>query len=352
MNKNWFKRHVKFIIGMIIGMAIPGIVFAATILYASDEVSYDNSATGFESSDVQGALDELYLLCKGDSPSGANNPSGKAPIKKLAVGDYFTMEPDKDTYTIEQKLTGYEEEQKIKPNELTLWRVIKINGDRTIDAVSEYVSSDEVHFEGVVGYANLVGGLQKIAEQYKNKDFTDSVRIMGFNKQTENISFKESFDGSEAADLFEASDLTEGDGVEAGDGEFGDTLYLKDYLLVSSLYKEDKKEEKETEEEKDDECKLGLCAYKVDTEENTPYWLASRGRDISKDPEIAYFTGRSIDDKGKLKHDDFLRGYNLSDKEWKDYSSANALRPIITLYRGISIKDGKGTKDNPYTFSN
>ncbi len=341
MNKNWFKRHVKFIIGMIIGMAIPGIVFAATILYASDEVSYDNSATGFESSDVQGALDELYLLCKGDSPSGANNPSGKAPIKKLAVGDYFTMEPDKDTYTIEQKLTGYEEEQKIKPNELTLWRVIKINGDRTIDAVSEYVSSDEVHFEGVVGYANLVGGLQKIAEQYKNKDFTDSVRIMGFNKQTENISFKESFDGSEAADLFEASDLTEGDGVEAGDGEFGDTLYLKDYLLVSDLYKEDKNEK--------EYCESGLCAYKVGTEKKTQYWLASRGRDISTDPKIAYYTGRSIDDNGDLKHNDLLRGYNLSNHDWSNYSSFNALRPIITLYKEVTIKDGEGSKNNPYT---
>ncbi len=348
MNKNWFKKHVKFIIGMIIGMTIPGIVFAATILYASDEVSYDNTATGFESSDVQGALDELYLLCKGDSPSGANNSSGKAPIKKLAVGDYFTMEPDKDTYTIEKSITGYEEEQKIKPNELTLWRVIKVNGDRTIDAVSEYVSSDEVHFEGITGYANLVGGLQKIAEQYKNKDYTDSVRIIGFNEQISNISFKESFDGSEAAELFEASDLTEGDGVEAGNGEFGDTLYLKDYLLVSNVYKEDKKDEKE----EDDDCELGLCAFKVDSEEKVPYWLASRGRDISKDPEIAYFTGRSIDDKGKLKHNDFLRGYNLDEKEWKDYSSANALRPIITLYRGISIKDGKGTKDSPYTLTN
>ncbi len=341
--KNVLKKHIKFIIGLIIGMAIPGLVYAATILYASDEVSYDNSVTGFTSSDVQGALDELYLLCRGDDPSGASNVSGKSPVKKLKVGDYFTMKPDKDIYTIDEKETGYDETQEIKPSELTLWRVININEDKTIDAVSEYVSSDIVYFEGVVGYANLVGGLQKIADQYRRKGFTNSVRIMGFNEQTSNISFMNSFDGSEAVELFEASDLTEGNGVEAGNGEFGDTLYLKDYLLVSDLYKK---------ENEDEECELGLCAYKVGTKDKSSYWLASRGRDISKDPEIAYFTGRSIDDTGKLKHNDFLRGYELSEKEWKDYSSSNAIRPVLTLYRGIYVDEGKGTKDNPYILAN
>ena len=56
MKKAWFKKHIKFVIGIIVGMAIPALVYAATILYASSEVSYDNTATGFESTDVQGAL--------------------------------------------------------------------------------------------------------------------------------------------------------------------------------------------------------------------------------------------------------------------------------------------------------
>lgn len=338
---NRIKKHIKFIIGLMIGMAIPGLVFAATILYASNEVSYDNTVTGFQSTDVQGALDELYLLC---SPEADGAKGGRSiPIKKLNVGDYFTMVPDEDTYKIEEKVTGYSEEQKIVPNELTLWRVININDDKTIDAVSEYVSSDKVYFEGITGYANLVGGLQEIAKSYEKEGYTESIRIIGYNKQTLTITNESSFDGTTPSDLFEASDLTTGTGVEVGSGEFGDTLYLKDYLLVSDLYKEDNNVE--------EYCESGLCAYKVDTKTKTKYWLSSRGRDISKDPKIAYYTGRSIDDEGNLKHNDLLRGYNLGNYEWDDYSSYNALRPIVTLYSTVSIKDGEGSKKDPYTLS-
>ncbi len=333
-------KHIKFIIGFIIGLVIPGLVFAATILYSGDEVSYDNTVTGLGNNDVQTALDELYSLCRGE-PAGGRSAGTKTPIKKLKVGDYFTMKADKEKYKLEEKDTGYGEEQEIKPDELTLWRVIEINDDNTIDAVSEYVSSDKVSFRGIKGYANLIGGLQKIAEQYEKDEYTSKVRIMGYNDQTETIANESSFDGSSSADLFEASDLTTGNGVEVGSGEFGDTLYLEDYLLVSELYKNDDNE--------DEYCESGLCAYEVDTKDKTQYWLSSRGRDISKDPKIAYFTGRTIDDEGKLKHNDFLRGYNLSNHDWSDYTSSNALRPIITLYAGISAKDGKGSKEDPYT---
>ncbi len=345
MKKISLKKQIKFIIGFVIGLAIPSLVFAATILYASNEVSYDNSATGFASTDVQEAIDELYFLCSPDEKSSSANVTGsrKSAIKRLSVGDYFILEPDKDKYSIDKEDTGYSEDQEIKPNELTLWRVININDNRTIDAVSEYVSSDNVYFKGVEGYSNIVGELQKIAEEYKKDGYTSSVRIIGFDDQTLNITNKSSFDGTNPSDLFEASDITTGSGVEVMNGEYGDTLYIKDYLLVSDLYKEDKNE--------DNYCESGLCAYEVDTKNKSEYWLASRGRDISKDPKISYYTGRSIDKEGKLLHNNLLRGYNLDNHEWNDYSSFSALRPIITLYSTIGIDKGEGTKDNPYTLS-
>ncbi len=341
MKKLWLKRHIKFIIGLIIGIAVPGLVYAATILYASEEVSYDNSATGMSSTDVQAALNELYLLCKGDDPSKGGR--SQSSIRKLGVGDYFMLEPDTDKYKIEKDVTGYTEDQEIEPNELTLWRVIKVNDDRTIDAVSEYVSSDKVYFKGTIGYANFVGGLQTIAEQYKVKEYTSSVRIFGFNDQTLSLKNTSSFDGTNPSELFEASDLTEGEGVESGEGENGDTLYLKDYLLISDLYQKDKNE--------DIYCKSGLCAYEVNTKTKTEYWLASRGRDISNDPKIAYYTGRSINEEGNLKHNSYLRGYNISDEVWEDHVSLSALRPIITLYSTIKIDKGDGTKEKPFTLS-
>ncbi len=336
------KRRISFIIGLIIGLAVPSLVFAATILYSGDEVSYDNSVSGLSSTQVQDALDELYLLCRGDTIN--KNTVGsirKSLIRRMKVGDYFTLEPDNSSYTVSKENTGYSEDQEIKPNELNLWRVINVNDNGTMDAVSEYVSSDIVNFSGVVGYSNLVGGLQEIANQYKKDGYTSRARIIGFNDQTSTIINKSAFDGTTPSDLFEVDDNTTGTGAEVMNGEYGDTLYLKDYLLVSDLYKNDKNV--------DNYCESGLCAYTVDTNVKGNYWLASRGRDISTDPKIAYYTGRNIDDEGNLLHNNLLRGYNLDEYSWDDYTSYNALRPIITLYSNIGIKGGKGSKDEPYT---
>ena len=113
--------------------------------------------------------------------------------------------------------------------------------------------------------------------------------------------------------------------------------------MVSDLYKKDNN--------KDEYCESGLCVYEVNTKTKTNYWLSSRGRDTSDDSKISYYTGRSIDDAGELKHNNLLRGYNLDSNNWSDYSSSNALRPIITLYSTITVKDGAGTKYSPYTLS-
>ena len=59
--KVFLKNNIKLFLGIIIG----GIVFGtigvyAAILYASSDVSYDNTTSGLTSTNVQDALDELY----------------------------------------------------------------------------------------------------------------------------------------------------------------------------------------------------------------------------------------------------------------------------------------------------
>lgn len=339
------KKHIKFIVGIMIGMFIPGIVYAATIMYASNEVSYDNSVSGLQAVNVQEALDELYSLCLPES----EGRSGKAaPVtgssKRLKVGDYFTMKADKDNFGIDVNITGYSSDQTIKPSELSLWRVIKVNDNGTVEAISEYVSSDEVYFKGILGYANFVGGLQTIAKEYKKDGYTSSIRIMGYDKQSLKIEDRSSFDGSKSSEMFESKDPTSGNGEEYSDGVDGDTLYLKDYLLVSELYKEDNN--------KDNYCESGVCAYKVNTEKKVKYWLSSRARAKSSEKNYSYYTGRSINDDGELVREDLFRGYSLTNDNWSDYSSSSYLRPIVTLYSKVKIASGLGTKGKPYTLSN
>lgn len=71
------------------------------------------------------------------------------------------MTPQNSSYTTRTKYTGYNTLQTINPKELNLWRVIRVNSDGTVDALSEYVSSTSVYFSEFVGYQKNVGYLNK-----------------------------------------------------------------------------------------------------------------------------------------------------------------------------------------------
>ena len=53
--------NIKTVVAFILGVIVSGTtVYAATILFASNEVSYDNTRSGMSVTNVQDALDELY----------------------------------------------------------------------------------------------------------------------------------------------------------------------------------------------------------------------------------------------------------------------------------------------------
>ena len=63
--KEKIKEFAKsYLIGLILGIVVSGTigVIAATY-FPSNDVTYDNSASGLSSIDVQGAIDELYGVC-------------------------------------------------------------------------------------------------------------------------------------------------------------------------------------------------------------------------------------------------------------------------------------------------
>lgn len=95
------------------------------------------------------------------------------------------MTPTSASYTISKDLTGYTSDQTINPRELKLWKVIKKNSDRTVEVVSEYVSSSKIYFKGWTGYMNLVGGLNTIAAQYTNTKYVSRTRHIGYSNQIE-----------------------------------------------------------------------------------------------------------------------------------------------------------------------
>ena len=340
--KNNLKLLIAFILGFIL---IGGISTYATVVIQASRIENTNSSMSADN--IQDAIDEIYnkasscssgtcIETKSGMLSDSYTPEN-CVTPTLELGDYVTIVPDKSTYNIPAGLTGYYD-QKITPNELTLWRVIKVN-TCNVEVVSEYVSSTDVYFRGTTGYKNFVGALNTIASAYENSSLTVGSRYMGYDGQTEYITDTSAFDGSTntAPSTTSTTSPTSGTGQEYRGGVLGDTLYLKDYLLVSNVYKSDTT----TYGSK------GLKAYKVTaTSTSTTYWLASRNFRYYSATRFNFY-GRYVYASGDLSSN-IIRSYSSG---WVDHYSSSALRPILTLKSGITKSGGSGTKDSPYTLS-
>lgn len=203
----------------------------------------------------------------------------------VSVGDYVSYTPSVSKYEIDVSLTG-SNYQTINPSELNLWRVIRINDDKTIDVVSEYLSSTLVVFSGKIGYTKSVGTLNKIASQYESDTYTVSSRAMGYNIST-----------------VEECDEVNGSACPTDNG------YFTDYNLVNSA--------------------VGTREAKiVGTSSAGNYWLASRYIKVAN-----YYTVRLVNVSGSLSEQGLVSGSS-------EVSNGFYFRPIVTLKEKIRMIEG------------
>ena len=76
------RKNIFFLVLGIIVSSIPA-YYAAEILFADDELNYNNNSSKLNSTNVQDALVELYNL--------ANTEYNPIPNTGFKLGDYFTM---------------------------------------------------------------------------------------------------------------------------------------------------------------------------------------------------------------------------------------------------------------------
>ncbi len=69
--KEKIKRFGKrYLIGFITGIVVCGTVSVIAMAYfPSNDVTYENTASGLSSTNVQGAIDELYKICTEKPPA-------------------------------------------------------------------------------------------------------------------------------------------------------------------------------------------------------------------------------------------------------------------------------------------
>ena len=119
------KEKIKKIIfgylpGFITGLIVCGTisVIAATY-FPSNDVTYDNSTSGLSSTDVQGAIDELYGVCT------AKPPAGEQIIENAGL--------EKDQYECRYFFTGANPNNYITFNDENAgWRIISVECDGRI----------------------------------------------------------------------------------------------------------------------------------------------------------------------------------------------------------------------------
>jgi hypothetical protein len=319
MKKKDKKYNYKIVLGIIVGILLSATAVYATTTYigSGTELSYDNSKSKLNSTNIQNALDELYeKIC----------PDGYVCVKKpnLALGDYVSLTPTKSSYTTDTSMTGYDSTQTIYPQELNLWRVISLNDDGTVDIISEHVSSVRIFFKGQTGYQNFVGYLNVLASQYENSDYTVGSRHFGYNGQTEYITDTSKFTNPApwTCSITTVCVKSEKSPVESQGG--GDTLYEKDYYLVKSF--------------------LGTTAATKPGggTSGSWYWIASRYYLYHSETYYIWY-GRDVSASDNASYS-YLYGYE--DSNFSTGSNSQSLRPILTLKSGLEY-EGDGTSDSP-----
>ena len=135
--KEFFKRYL---IGFITGIVVcGGVSVIAATYFPSNQVTYENAASGMKATDVQGAIDELYNICflpktggdailddvdivnSGDGLYKDEYEDGKYTYKGANPNNYVTFN-----------------------NEKAGWRIISINSDGTIKIMRDASIGDMV----------------------------------------------------------------------------------------------------------------------------------------------------------------------------------------------------------------
>ena len=114
--KNYFKTNlIGFILG---GFLISGVAVYAAGTFPSNDVTYDNSSSGLSSTNVKGAIDELYKQCT------------RIPASDQIIEDAGLT---KDPYECRYFFTGTDPNNYITFNgEQAGWRIISVECDGSI----------------------------------------------------------------------------------------------------------------------------------------------------------------------------------------------------------------------------
>lgn len=166
--KKFLLNNIKVIAAFVLGLVIAASTgYAATILFASGQVSYDNSSSGSSSTNVQDALDELYTAASSCGSTSSATPSFYA-FGNYGYGDFpeDLTTPPENRYIY---LAKYD-----SPSKLGVCIALDFNYDEQVCFRYNYDYDKEIsHMQQV--FENLGGSCESAVTNGNLNKFTCSV---------------------------------------------------------------------------------------------------------------------------------------------------------------------------------
>ena len=171
MKRKFQQKNVKFyikknIISFLIGIIIfGGVGVYAAVTFPSNDVTYDNTQSGLQSTTVKGAIDELYTECTKE-PS-----AGETIIENAGL--------EKDPYECRYFFTGANPNNYITFNdEKAGWRIISVECDGTIKIMrTESIGDQEWDTSGRSNWARPAS-----LNTYLNGDYYNNLNSTAQNQ--------------------------------------------------------------------------------------------------------------------------------------------------------------------------
>ena len=175
------KKIKKVLKNRIFIFVVTALVFgtigvSAATYFPSNDVTYDNTESGLESTNVQGAIDELYNTCKNPS-TGGDGILDSVDIVTSGNGLYKD-EYENGKYTYK----GANPNNYVTfNNEFAGWRIVSIESDKTIKIVRNTSVGNQC-FNSSCGYASDYRWSSSPLNTYLNNTYYNSFNSVAQNQ--------------------------------------------------------------------------------------------------------------------------------------------------------------------------
>ncbi len=302
MKKIFKNRIFIFVLG---GLLFSGVTVYAVTYFPSNQVTYDNKESGLKSTDVQGAIDELYNTCFPSTIIGGNGLLENVEIVTSGDGLY------KDEYEDGRYFyRGANPNNYVSFNaEKAGWRIISINSDGTIKIIkNNSTENKEFNSSGTGSWSN------SSINTYLNNTFYSNLTLESQNKIV-------SHDFSVGVVSENNNDIVnqiQSENMTKWNGKIG-FISVSEYLRANSNYSQCRTYQLNNSNSVCKNTNWLVTSYK--------WWTISEFNNY-----LTYY----INDDGNVYGNELINSY--------------AVRPVLYISSSVQITGGDGSQSNPYTF--